>query len=135
MAGRPTKYKPQFAKEVEKLAMLGLTDIQLAEYFEISEKSINTWKKQYPEFLQSLKDGRVTADIKVVESLYKQALKGNTIASIYWINNRCRAYGWSAKQNSDPDQGRNVNIQMNFITNNDCRPLQLPNTIDIEAEE
>jgi hypothetical protein len=71
--GRPTEYKPQYCKEVEKLCRLGLIDKELAYVFGVSEKTLNTWKKKYPEFLQSIKKGKTLSDVKVVESLFKRA--------------------------------------------------------------
>ncbi len=75
MAGRPTDYKEEFNEQAHKLCLLlGATDKQLADYFEVSEKTINTWKAKHPEFLQSIKEGKEFADAKVAESLYKRAL-------------------------------------------------------------
>lgn len=34
MAGRPTKYKPEYAEQASKLCALGATDAQLADFFE-----------------------------------------------------------------------------------------------------
>lgn len=73
-AGRPTKYKPEYDEQVYRLALLGLKDIEMCAFFGVSEKSFNTWKKSYPTFLQSLKAGKLEADGKVAESLYKLAM-------------------------------------------------------------
>jgi hypothetical protein len=35
--GRPTSYKAEYAAQALKLCKLGLTDKELAEYFEVSE--------------------------------------------------------------------------------------------------
>ena len=72
--GRPTVYKPEYAKQARKFCLLGATDIQLADFFEVCEKTINTWKHKHPDFLQSIKRGKIWADAKVAESLYKRAL-------------------------------------------------------------
>ena len=73
MAGRPTKYKDEYAEQAYKLALLGATDKQMCEYFEVDEKSFNNWKHKHTEFFQSLKKGKEEADFKVVKSLYKKA--------------------------------------------------------------
>lgn len=72
--GRPTKYKPAYARQAFRHCLLGATDKDLAELFEVSEKTINTWKKEYPKFLQSLKDGKDDADAKVAQAMYKRAI-------------------------------------------------------------
>jgi hypothetical protein len=73
MAGRPTKYKPEYVEQVEKLCKLGATDKEIADFFEVSVDTVNEWKKTYPEFSVSLKAGKLIADAFVAESLYKRA--------------------------------------------------------------
>ena len=73
--GRKTKYKKEYNKLVYKLCLLGLTDSELAKFFEIKEQTLNNWKKDYPEFFESTKRGKILADIPVVEKLYKR-IKG-----------------------------------------------------------
>jgi predicted metal-dependent TIM-barrel fold hydrolase len=95
--GRPTKYDTAYNEQVKKLAMLGLTDIELAAYFEVEEKTINNWKKNFPEFLQSLRAGKEVADQEVAMSLYDKAVGGDTTAMIFWLKNR-RSSSWRDKQ-------------------------------------
>ena len=71
--GRPTKYKSEYVDQVYRLCLIGLTDKQLAKYFECSEATLNTWKKRYPKFLESLKKGKEIADGEVALSLFKRA--------------------------------------------------------------
>lgn len=72
--GRPSAYKPEYIEQVYKLALLGLKDTEIAKFFGVSEKTLNTWKIFHPEFLQSLKKGKLDADGEVVKSLYNRAL-------------------------------------------------------------
>ncbi len=67
--GRPTRYKAEYTEQAFKLCLLGATDANLADFFEVSEKTINTWKDAHPEFLQSLKAGKDEADANVGERL------------------------------------------------------------------
>ncbi len=71
--GRPTKYKPDYDEQAYKLALLGHTDIEMANFWEVEEKTVNLWKKKFPSFLQALKKGKDVADANVVQSLYKRA--------------------------------------------------------------
>ena len=113
-AGRPTKYKPEYAELAYKFCLLGATDKDLARFFEVEEKTVNNWKEEYPEFLQSLKAGKEQADAEIAQKLYHRA-KGykhidtkfatfegqitdereymrhyppDTIAAIFWLKNR-----------------------------------------------
>ena len=72
--GRPTKYKAEFAEQARKLCLLGATDAEMADFFGVSERTLNDWKKAHPAFLQSLKSGKVMADAEVATRLYERAL-------------------------------------------------------------
>lgn len=71
---RPTSYKPEYAKQAEVACRLGATDRDLAELFSVSTVTINAWKSQFPEFLNSLKMDKQAADERVERSLYQRAL-------------------------------------------------------------
>jgi hypothetical protein len=61
--GRPTKYKPEFAEIAEKLcAKCAFTDAQLADWFEVSVRTINEWKLRHLEFAEALKTGKAETD-------------------------------------------------------------------------
>lgn len=72
--GRPTKYKEEYNDQAYKLCLLGHTDAELGEFFEVDERTINNWKIDYPEFFQSIKKGKEIADGNVVQSLYHRAI-------------------------------------------------------------
>lgn len=73
LGGRPTKYKPGYNNQAYKLCLLGATDKELADFFEVNEDTINEWKKTYPKFSVSLKRGKMQADSVVAEKLFKRA--------------------------------------------------------------
>lgn len=52
---------------------MGADDKRLADFFNVSEQTINAWKKAHPEFFESLKRGKEVADAEVAASLYKRA--------------------------------------------------------------
>jgi len=121
-AGRPSKYREEFAQQAYKLCLLGLTDAELAKYFEIAESTLNLWKEGHPEFMEALKAGRAQADAKVAEKLYRRAtgyshvdtkfatFEGqitdqkeyikhhppDTTAAIFWLKNRQKKH-WRDK--------------------------------------
>lgn len=120
-AGRPSEYKKEYNEQVEKLCRLGATDKEIADFFDVSEQTLNTWKNKHPEFLESIKKGKVHADAMVADRLYQRALgyehqdvdlkiyKGEIIetkltkyyppdptAAIFWLKNR-RPKEWRDK--------------------------------------
>ncbi len=123
--GRPTRYKAEYTEQAFKLCLLGATDAELADFFEVSEKTINTWKDAHPDFLQSLKAGKVEADASIGERLYQRAMgyehddvypssyqgevtltpikkyyPPDTTACIFWLKNRQRDR-WRDKQDHE----------------------------------
>lgn len=129
MAGRPTKYKPEYAKAAEKLCALGATDAQLADFFEVSISTITLWKVTHPEFSASIKVPKAAADESVQESLYRRAMgyehdevdirvvNGEIIqtpirkyyppdstAMIFWLKNR-KPTEWREKQEIEHSGG------------------------------
>lgn len=128
--GRPPKYRPEYCRQAKELCLLGAIDKDLATFFQVSDKTVSTWKILYPAFLQALKEGKGEADGRVRRSLFQRAtgyshpdvhisnFKGKitqtaitkryppeTLACIFWLKNR------------DPDQWRdqtNVKHDIDF---------------------
>lgn len=111
--GRPSSYKPEYATEARKLCELGATDIDLADFFEVSDRTIYRWAAEFPDFCQALKAGKDVADERVERSLYHKAVgytfdsekvfqhqgvivrtktrehvAPDTTAAIFWLKNR-----------------------------------------------
>lgn len=72
--GSPTKYKAEYAEQVYKLCLLGATDVDIADFFGVVEKTVNNWKTTHSDFLQSIKRGKILADSNVADRLYQRAL-------------------------------------------------------------
>ena len=71
--GRPSCYSDKYPEQAYKLALLGATDKQLGDFFDVSETTINNWKHAFPEFLVSIKRGKMQADAEIASSLYHRA--------------------------------------------------------------
>lgn len=71
--GRPSKFKPEYLKIARGMAMLGATDAEMATAFDVSEQTLNTWKKDQEGFLESLNAGKLFADAQVAEKLFHRA--------------------------------------------------------------
>lgn len=128
---RPTKYQEAYAEQARKLCLLGYTDAELASFFEVSEATINNWKLEHPEFLESIKKGKAVADGDVASTLFNRAIgytarekreektadgfkevdaekhvPGDVTAMIFWLKNRQKDK-WREKQdvNHTSDDG------------------------------
>lgn len=136
MAGRPTKYKIEYNEQVEKLCKLGATDKDIADFFGVCEATVNNWKLSEPQFLESLKRGKLLADMNVADSLYQKAIgythpdtkfathegeitdsveytkhiAPDTTAAIFWLKNR-QGYKWKDKQEIE---SKNVNLNAEY---------------------
>ena len=73
-AGRPTKYKAEYAKQAAKLCAMGATDEELADFLEVNRSSIQRWRVSHPAFNKAMLDGKAQADDRVVRALYSKAL-------------------------------------------------------------
>lgn len=114
MSGRKTSFKQEYIQLAENYALLGATDAEIAEFFSVSEQTLNSWKKKFPQFLESLKKGKAVADSNVAFKLYNRAIgydckatkivtyegkvtdqveyvehyPPDTTAAIFWLKNR-----------------------------------------------
>ena len=69
-----SKFKDGICIQAEVMCKLGAIDEDLAQAFEVDIRTINRWKKRYPEFAKALKVGKDEADAKITASLYKRAV-------------------------------------------------------------
>lgn len=72
--GRESLYHPEMNDQARKLALLGLTDAEIAAYFGVDERTLNNWKEAHHAFFQSLMAGKISADANVADSLYRRAM-------------------------------------------------------------
>ena len=71
--GPASGFKPEYCKLARKFCILGATNEQLAEFFDVALSTIGDWLVQFPEFKQAVNQGRAVADADVAESLYGRA--------------------------------------------------------------
>lgn len=113
MAGRPTKYKPEYAEQAKKLCALGATDAELADFFGVAVSTVALWKVEHIAFSDALKLGKDVSDSRVEQKLYQRAMgyecdevdirvvdkeiiqtpirkvyPPDTTAAIFWLKNR-----------------------------------------------
>mgnify|MGYP001243368073 CR=1 FL=1 len=85
--GRPTIYNDDMPHRAYKLALLGLTDREIAKQLEISLDTLNRWKREHPEFSDQLNAGKLEADANVAKSLYQRAVGYSHPEEKIFINN------------------------------------------------
>ena len=116
-------HKDEYDEQAYKLCLLGATDKELGDFFNVTEQTINNWKKDFPTFFESIKRGKIDADARVAQSLFKRALgytanetqlsqwggqftdekvipkeiAPDTTAAIFWLKNR-QPDKWRDKQ-------------------------------------
>lgn len=71
--GRPSKYRPEHIEQARKLALLGMTNDQMAQFFEVGTTTFDRWLRDHADFRCAIKEGRDVADAEVAVSLYKRA--------------------------------------------------------------
>lgn len=83
--GRPKKYKKEYNDQVYKLCLLGATDKEIADFFNVTEQTVNNWKQSEPEFFEPLKRGKMEADTEIAKALYHRA-KGYSHSDVHISN-------------------------------------------------
>jgi hypothetical protein len=121
---RPSKFKPEFITQAEKLCKLGATDLEIADFLEVDVRTLYRWKGENEAFCQALKAGKDVADERVERSLFARAngyehdevdirviggevvqtpirkfYPPDTTAAIFWLKNR-RPDNWRDKTES-----------------------------------
>jgi hypothetical protein len=73
-AGRPSPYKPEFARIAERLCRNGATDIEVADILGISVRTFYRWCLLHDEFTAAVRVGKDAADDRVERALYQRAV-------------------------------------------------------------
>lgn len=71
--GRPSSLKPEHIKLAKKVALLGATDVEIADVLGVDVRTLYRWRNQNDAFCQALTVGKEVADAKVEDSLYRRA--------------------------------------------------------------
>lgn len=141
--GRPTDYKPAYVEGARKLARLGATDEEIADFYDVDVRTIHRWKIAHQDFCHALKAGKEEADERVVRALYHRAIgyrqeavkifmpagaekpvyatyveniAPDTTAAIFWLKNR-RPDEWRARNNDEPQDPNEEAEPISFAVN------------------
>lgn len=121
--GRPlgsSGYRPEMCEPVRKVCALGAIDTDIADFLNVSERTVRSWRTQYPDFAEACRLGKEIADKRVEDSLFRMAtgyvietekvfcsegqiIRAETFehvnpvpsAAIFWLKNR---QGWRDSQ-------------------------------------
>lgn len=102
-AGRPTKYESDYHPDkARKFCLLGMTNEELADAFDISLATLHNWKNKYPEFLDAITRGKEDADAEVAEALRHRAI-GYSHAEEKVFNNNGEILTYQTIRHYPPD--------------------------------
>lgn len=121
---------------------MGATDRDIADFFEVSESTLNNWKLKHPALLESLKRSKDEADALVEQSLFRKAtgythasekvfqfqgeiVRADTVehyapdttAMIFWLKNR-QPDRWRDRRDGadgDGDEAQPVKVEVSVV--------------------
>jgi hypothetical protein len=113
--GRPSDFSPDMCEQAHNYCLLGATNDELAQFFDVSPRTIDRWIAERADFGDAVHSGRVAADARVARGLYVRAIgydrtiertaivagelktvtstihyPANVQACIFWLRNRRR---------------------------------------------
>lgn len=133
--GRPTLYQDDYPEKVKDVCLLGGTDKQIAEFFNVDPDTVYNWKKAHPEFDESIKLTKLKADVEVARGLYGRAKAGEAVAAIFWLKNR-QPSAWRDKQDVDAHvQHQIVQVDLSSFTDEELKQYQELNEKALRAAQ
>ena len=133
--GRPSKYRPEFVEQAKKLCKLGATDLEIADFFGITVRTLFRWKNDYDDFCHALNESKVIPDERVERSLFHRAIgyehdevdirvidhqivktpirkyyPPDTTACIFWLKNRRPDLWRDKREESAPTEGNSDDL-------------------------
>lgn len=106
--GRPTKFKPEYVEQAQRLCELGATDYELASFFKVDTVTIYRWRIENEEFCNAVIAGKDKCDERVVRSLYNRAV-GYTFESEKIFNYQGEVVRAGTTEHIPPDVGAAMN--------------------------
>jgi hypothetical protein len=67
-------YRYEYAEEARKLALMRLSDEELAWHFEVSPETFRDWMANEPELARAVRYGRKLGDAEVLEAFHHNAI-------------------------------------------------------------
>ena len=73
VSGLPSEFKEEYAEQAYKLCLLGAINTEIADFFGVAESTFYKWQKDFPIFSESIKKGKLQADMEIANKLYNRA--------------------------------------------------------------
>lgn len=71
--GRNSDYHPSMNEQARKLALLGQTNEEMADFFGVHVSTFYRWQAENTAFREAVNEGKVAADANVADSFYRRA--------------------------------------------------------------
>lgn len=107
-----SKYESHVASRLEEIkdwCRNGATDLEIYTRLGIGKDAFYEYKKQFPEFSDTLKYNKEYCDGQIENALFEAAKAGNVTAMIFWLKNR-RGRKWKEKPEEEADGNASVRI-------------------------
>jgi hypothetical protein len=69
-----SKYNPDFVRQAQRFAQVGLSQRDMASLWEVSEDAVTHWKSQHPEFAEALKKGQAGRNLSLLSAMFHAAV-------------------------------------------------------------
>lgn len=90
------QYKPEYARQVYFLTLLGLTVEQVGQVLDVKRDTVVSWRSKHPEFNRAFVEGKIAADSRVANGLFLAAI-GYSHPDQVVLTNRQRKYDKNGK--------------------------------------
>jgi hypothetical protein len=74
--GRPPKYHDKIPEQAYHLTRIGGLDVDLAEVFGVAVQTIDLWKREHPDFIKAIKDGKDQFDTDAIKGALRHRALG-----------------------------------------------------------
>lgn len=133
--GRPSKYRPEFVEQAKKLCRLGATDLEIADFFGITVRTLFNWKNEHDDFFHAINESKTIPDERVERSLFHRAIgyehdevdirvidhqivktqirkyyPPDTTACIFWLKNRRPDLWRDKREEAAPTEGNSDDL-------------------------
>lgn len=107
--GAPTKFREHMIMQAEALGAMGLTLEETARILDINYATLWRYARRHPDFGKALQRGAEKANLKVRESVFKNATQRNNLgAQVFWLKNRA---GWKDQPVVDNSKHLHLTVQ------------------------
>lgn len=136
--GRDGEYDPSMNEQARKLALLGQTNEEIAEFFGIHISTFYRWQAENSAFREAVNEGKVAADANVAESFYKRATGEYVVVEKMHVNkNTGEASAIKLTQYVPGDPGAALNWLKNRQPTKwrDMKAVELSGSVHVSHEQ